>query len=156
MNEQRRTLEHEYFRDMVELLEVLKQRFGNEVVDVVDDVVKERKLREWRDIAQSSESNSLANLVRTLWPPQQRERGYEFTVERNTGRIQVVCTKCPVHELAKELHATDWVNHLVCKGDPYIVEGFNPKLGFEHVKSLMKGEECCKQVYFEKDKQASL
>jgi len=156
MNEQRRTLEHEYFRDMVELLESLKQRFGDEVVDVVDDVVRERRLREWRGIARRSESNSVENLIRTLWPPQQRERGYEFTVERDAGRIQVVCTKCPVHELAKELHATDWMNHLVCKGDPYIVEGFNPRLGFEHAKSLMEGEDCCKQVYFEKDEQPSV
>jgi predicted ArsR family transcriptional regulator len=150
-NEQRRLLEREYMRDTVELLESLRRRFGEkEVFDVVDKTVKERKLREWKKIAQNSKGNTLEDLVRALWPSKQRKRGYEFTIDRSEGKTQVLCTKCPVHEMARELGAVEWVNHLVCKGDPYIVEGFNPKLGFQHVKSLMEGQNCCQQLYFEK------
>jgi predicted ArsR family transcriptional regulator len=137
-------------RDTIELLESLRRRFGEEVVDVVDKTVKERKLREWKKIAQNSKGNTLEDLVRTLWPSKQRDHGYEFTIERSEGKIQVLCTKCPVHEMARELGAVEWVNRLVCKGDPHIVEGFNPKLGFQHVKSLMEGQNCCQQLYFEK------
>jgi len=151
LNEQRQLLEREHMRNTIELLESLKQRFGPEVFDVVDKTVKERILREWNSKARNMKGNTLEDLIRTLWPSKQRDIGYEFTIKRSDGEIQVLCTKCPVHELARELGASEWINHLVCKGDPYIVQGFSPKLGFRHVKSLMDGQNCCQQLYFEMD-----
>jgi len=144
-------LEHSHMRNTIELLDALKQRFGQEVVDIVDKVVAERTLREWTAIAENAKANTLDDLIRSLWSSKVRSRGYKFTIERGETGVSVLCTRCPVHELARELGATEWMNHLVCKGDPHIVEGFNPKLGFRHIKSLMEGQDACQQLYFKKN-----
>ncbi len=151
LKKQLENLEHSHMRNTIELLDALKQRFGQDVVNIVDKVVAERTHREWTAIAENAKANTLDDLIRTLWSSKLRSRGYKFTIERSETGVSVLCTRCPVHELARELGATEWMNHLVCKGDPHIVEGFNPKLGFRHIKSLMEGQDCCQQLYFNKD-----
>ncbi len=141
---------YSHTRNTIELLDALKQRFGQEVVDIVDKIVAERTRREWASIAQKSGTNAVDDLIRTLWSSKTRSRGYKFKVRRTEKGMSVLCTRCPVHDLARKLDAAEWMNHLVCKGDPYIVEGFNPKLGFRHIKSLMEDQDCCQQLYFEK------
>jgi predicted ArsR family transcriptional regulator len=151
LKKQLQNLEHLHMRNTIEFLDALKHRFGQEVVSTVDKVVAERTNREWTAIAENLGTNTLDDLIRTLWSSKLRSRGYKFKIERSETGVSVLCTRCPVHELARELGATEWMNHLVCKGDPHIVEGFNPKLGFRHIKSLMEGQDCCQQLYFNKD-----
>ncbi len=85
-----------------------------------------------------------------MWEPL-RLKGFEFTYENKDNGVQFKCVKCPIYELAKEIGATDWLYHHTCSADPFIVEGFNPKIGFKRKKTLMQGDECCDHFYFIKD-----
>lgn len=49
-------------------------------------------------------------------------------------------------------HYMEMANYIFCAGDPYIVEGFNPKMGFKRTKTLTLGDDCCDHFYYYKDK----
>ncbi|RLD07223.1 MAG: hypothetical protein DRI65_05120 [Chloroflexota bacterium] len=103
-------------------------------------------MSQWSEIARAEESHSVADLIRLLWEPL-KTRGFEFTVEQKEDGIQVYCTKCALYDLAREINGTDWMFYLNCGTDPYIVEGFNPKIKFQRAKTLMEGHECCDHYY---------
>jgi predicted ArsR family transcriptional regulator len=131
-------------------LNVLQERFGTKVIEVIEMVVAENIRREWAEIARKKNSHTIDDLIRLLWEPL-REQGFEFSMEKQDNGVQMRCTRCPHVDLGKELDETKWLYHLVCQGDPYIVEGFNPNMGFRRTKTLMEGHECCDHFYFMKD-----
>ena len=134
--------------DIIALLNALAEQFGREkVVEVVEMVVAENTRREWAEVAHKKKSNTIDDLIQILWDPSQ----FDFTMEQRDGGVQMHITRCPYVELAKEFGATDWFYHLCCIGDPPLVEGFNPKMGFRRTKTLMEGHECCDHFYFLKD-----
>lgn len=138
--------------NVIAVLDALAGQFGKEkVIEVVEMVVAENTRRGWAEIARSAKSNTIADLVRILLEPLHDVEGFEFTLEDRDGGVQVHCTRCPHVELAKELGGLEWLYHLVCMGDPYIVEGFNPKMGFRRTKTLMEGHDCCDHFYFMKE-----
>jgi predicted ArsR family transcriptional regulator len=151
LKEQSARLERQHLQETNELLEALERHFGPEVVDVVGRVVAERTRRGWADIAHREGRNSLEDLLRIVWSSETRERGYELTIEPQDNGVMVLVRRCPVAEMARQLGMQKWANHLICKGDPFMVEGFNPRFGFQHLKSLMEGDECCQQFYFIKE-----
>lgn len=151
LKEQSALLERQHLQEISELLEALERRFGPEVIDVVGRVVAERTHRAWEEIAQREGRNSLEDLMRLVWSSETRERGYELTIEPQDNGVMVRVRRCPVAEMARQLGVQKWANHLICKGDPFMVECFNPRFGFQHLKSLMEGDECCQQFYFAKE-----
>jgi predicted ArsR family transcriptional regulator len=144
--EQKRQLNKDYMVQTVDILERMKQRFGPEVYQVVEEVVAERTIEKWREIAQREKSCTIDDLIRILWEPL-IARGFEFSIEKKGSGIQFYCTKCAHHELAREINGTDWMFYLKCASDPYIVKGFNPKIVFHRTKTLMQGHDCCDHYY---------
>ena len=139
-------------RDVIALLNALAEQFGKEkVVEIVEMVVAENARAEWAEIAREEGSNTIDDLVRILLEPLRDGQGFEFTLEERDGGVQMHCTQCSHVELAKEVDGREWLYYLVCGGDPYIVEGFNPKMGFQRTKTLMEGHDCCNHFYFMKD-----
>jgi predicted ArsR family transcriptional regulator len=134
-------------REKVALLQALKDRFGPEVVAVVDQVIAERAGRFGRMIAEREGGRSIADFLRLFWEPEQA-RGLVYTVEEQAGGVQITCTRCPMFDLAREINGTEWMAHLVCAADPYIVAGFNPRIGFRRTKTLMAGDEYCDHFFF--------
>jgi len=98
------------------------------------------------EIAQREKSCTIDDLIRILWEPL-KARGFEFSIEQKGKGIQFRCTKCAHHDLAREINGTDWMFYLKCASDPYIVEGFNPKIVFHRTKTLMQGHDCCDHYY---------
>ena len=137
--------------NIISLLDKLAKKFGKKkVIVIIEMVVAENIRREWSEIARSEKSNTVDDLVRILLEPLQNGHDFEFTLEKKDNGIQMHCTKCTHVDLAKELNNTEWLYHLICSGDLYIVEGFNPKMGFQRTKTLMEGYECCNHFYFMK------
>lgn len=148
-NKDREALERINLLNQVEILRALKDRFGPEVSSVVERVTEEQVRKEWVEIGRKEKSNTLEDLVRLIWEPI-REIGYEFTIEKYGDETHVICTNCPTYNRAKELGVDDWIYQLVCCGDPFIAEGFNPELGLRFEKTPVNGDICCHQVYFRK------
>ena len=137
-------------REKIILLEALQDRFGSEVITVVDEVVAKRAQRFGSLMAQREGVDTLPDLIRLLWESEQGG-GLTFSIEKHPDGIQIYCTACPMYDLACEMNSRDWMYHLICAADPYIANGFNPKIGFRRSKTLMQGDECCNHFYFMKE-----
>jgi len=148
--EQGKQMNNEFMQRTIDILDRMKKRFGSEVYDVVEEMVADRTRAKWSGIAQGEESNTVDDLIRLLWEPL-KIRGFEFTIERQDDGIQVYCTKCALCDYANEINGTEWMFHIKCGSDPYIVEGFNPKIKFRRTKTLMEGHDCCDHYYGYKD-----
>jgi predicted ArsR family transcriptional regulator len=133
-------------QEKIALLEALSARFGSGVLDVVDQVIEERARRFGMIIAQREGASSVDDLIRILWEPE-RAQGLEYTAERLPDGVQIRCTRCPMHELARDIRQTEWMHRLVCAADPYVVAGFSSKIRLRRTKTLMQGDDCCDHFY---------
>lgn len=148
--EQLRQTDRWHNLEKVALLAALRNRFGNGVVTVLGEVIAERAQRYGSMIARREGVSSIEDLLRLLWEPE-RANGLEYTVERGPDGVQILCTRCPVYDLAREIDAQEWMYHLVCAADPHIASGFNPKIGFRRTTTLMEGHDRCDHFYFMKE-----
>jgi predicted ArsR family transcriptional regulator len=144
-------LEQQHLQETAELLDAMEARFGPEVADIVDQVVAERTRRTWEQIARNQSSNSLEEMLGLIWSPETLAGGYTVSFESRADGVMAWVHHCPVAKMARKMGVTKWANHLICKGDPSIVEGFNPQLGFRFIQSMMEGSACCQQFYFKKE-----
>ena len=135
--------------DITAQLDALHEQFGVKLIEVIETVVAENTRRDWVEIARRETSHTIDDLTRLLWEPG-RERGWEFTMKTQENGVQMHCTYCPFAELGEKINGTKWLYHFVCRGDPYIVEGFNPNMEFRRAQTLMEGHECCDHFYFMK------
>ncbi|HYH02282.1 MAG TPA: L-2-amino-thiazoline-4-carboxylic acid hydrolase, partial [Bacillota bacterium] len=121
--------------------------YGLEVYKIVEEVQGRHLQKKWANIAKREGSNRIEDLIRLLWEPLRAE-GLEYEVIEMPDGIKMRCTKCPACNIARELGTTTWAYHLICSNDPYIVEGFNPRIGFRRTKTLMEGFDCCDHFYY--------
>lgn len=139
----------EHFLDMVRILVAFKERFGPDVVEVLDKLTAERSFKDGEELAKSLGSNTIEDMIQALWVSA-IPLGVEYTSEKAENSIQMKCTRCHIHDMAKELGLEEWAYHMFCAGDPYFIEGFNPNMGFTRTKSLMEGHDCCNHYFFMK------
>lgn len=138
------------YTEKVALFDSLGARFRREMVgEVIDEVVKSHIMPEWAEIGQNQSSKTVDDLVRLLWEPLP-SAGFNVSIKKKGEAIQIRCTRCPHAELASQINAAEWMFHLVCSGDPYMAEGFNPEIGFRRTQTLMEGHPCCDHFYFPK------
>lgn len=130
-------------------LDAAAERFGRErVLALLAKICGDETRAHWAGLVHE-EGSSLDDLVRLLWEPLP-ELGFELTSERRPDGLQFCVTRCPNHELAGRLggNSRDWLLHLVCATDPYVVEAFDPPIRFRRTKTLMQGDDCCDHAYF--------
>lgn len=135
-----------YVKQQILLLNALKEKFGPDVVRVVEQVQGEEARKHYAHIASETGQKSIDDLINVLWQPLRQQR-YEFTIERSENGVQIMCTACPLANLYRFLGGAEWGYHLYCVTDAYLVEGFNPNIGFTRTKTLMEGHECCNHFY---------
>ena len=147
LKNQAEVLEEKHLLDTVKMLDAFKEKFGDEVIEVVDKLTAQRSKKEGEELAQKLGSNTIQDIIQELWfsgiP-----LGLEYTSEETEKGMQMKCTRCYIYETAKKLGITEWAYHLFCVGDPYFVEGFNSKMGFSRTKSLMEGHDCCNHNFY--------
>jgi predicted ArsR family transcriptional regulator len=150
LEELRENMERQHLKDTAALLSALEEKFGPDVKNIVKAATTERTFKQWQEISAQADSHTVEDLMRILWEPLHTRKGYAFTLEKQGNGVLLRCTSCPTHTMAKELGITGWASCLVCSGDPYIVKGFNDRIGFEHINKLMEGDDCCLQYYYMK------
>jgi hypothetical protein len=134
--------------EKIVLFDSLGVRFGRDVVGrVIDNVIAAHIQPEWEEISRGQPSQTIADLVRLLWGPLP-EAGFDVAVENQPDGVQILCTRCPHADLAKQINASEWLYHLVCSGDPHAAAGFNSQIGFRRTQTLMEGHPCCDHFYF--------
>jgi len=133
------------------LLKIMKERFGEEVYEVFTKENGKKCHAVWKKKAAEVGDNSIESLIKHLWGNSPREDGLEFTTEKTESGYQMRCTKCPTYDYAKQHGITEEMFYIICEGDPYFAEGFNPNIGFKRTKTLMQGDDCCDHFYYYKD-----
>ena len=135
--------------EVIAILNDLQQRYGAKVAEVIDLVVSVNTRSGWAKIGQQQASRTIEDFIRLLWD-QLPALGFEFTSTTTADGVQMHCTRCPHVALGEALNGKTWLYHLVCGGDPHMVAGFNPDMGFRRTKTLMQGDDCCDHYYFMK------
>ena len=130
-------------------LDAAAEHFGRErVLALLEKLCADDTRAHWTGLVRE-EGGSLDDLVRLLWEPLP-ELGFEFTSERRPDGFQFCVTRCPNYELAVRMggNAADWLLHLVCATNPYVVDAFDPPIRFRRTKTLMQGDAYCDHAYF--------
>lgn len=128
----------------------LREKFGAGVDAVIKEAVGISAEGRWRSVAAITGDNSLGKYMECQFGSLP-SKGWEFTSEKNDGKICFKITKCPKYDFAKAHGAEKIMFLLACATDTYNVKGFNPDIGFERTKTLMEGHDCCDHCYFVKE-----
>ena len=135
--------------EKIAVLDAAAERFGRErVLALLGRICADETRAHWAGLVRE-EGGSFDDLVRLLWGPLP-ELGFEFSSERLPDGLQFCVTRCPHAELAVRMsgNAADWLLHLVCATDLYVVDAFDPPIRFQRTKTLMQGDDCCDHAYF--------
>jgi hypothetical protein len=135
--------------DFIATLNELQQQYGAEVAAVLELVLGTNTRTGWAEIGRQQASRTITDFYRLLWEPLPA-LGFEFTSTSTVADLQMHCTQCPWVALGEALEGRNWLYHLICGGDPHMVAGFNPQIGFRRTKTLMQGDNCCDHYYFMK------
>jgi hypothetical protein len=135
--------------ELGELLRAGERRFGKAtLLEVIDRVVAENIRPEWAALAAREGKSGVADLARLLLEPLRTAPGWSLSMTDERGGLQLHCTRCPFATFGREQDLSEWMLHLVCGGDPHIVAGFNPKMGFRRTRLLTAGDDHCDHFYF--------
>ncbi len=135
-------------KDKIAGLRNLEKEYGfNQVKEVVGQQLRIKEMNNWKRIAQRAEKNDMETFVKILWEQFCEAEGIQFKINRSGKEIRIHCTHCPSVKNYKDLNALDWGYELYCKGDYYMIEGFNPNINFTRTKTLMQGHDCCNHTY---------
>ncbi len=106
-------------------------------------------IKMFETLGSSSKNRSIDDLIQILWEPLKKD-GFEYTIEKTSNGVQMKSTKFPYADLYKCLDSTKIGYILYCAQDPYLMEGFNNKIGFRRTKTIMEGDYYCDHFYFNK------
>lgn len=133
-------------KDRIILLDSLFEQYGNEVKSVINKLLREKTVEDWKSIAADKKDNSIESFINTLWPTTNHD-GFKYSVEKKDNTYKLNCTECPMAELATEIGGEIWIFELACMSDYYMVEGFNSEIEFKRGKTLVTGDKCCDHFY---------
>ncbi len=128
------------------LLEKYVSEYGREADQDVLEIIAEETQYAWSELARERGSNSIDDLLDTLWNSFGSVGG-EFTVSREGGKVQIHATKCPMADTYRKIGKEEFGLIFHCSTDPHIVAGFNKNINFEISKTLMGGDDCCNHCY---------
>jgi hypothetical protein len=126
-----------YIKSTAAIIKKLKERYGEQVTEIVKDYVAEDAQR--RGQALSSGVDSLEALLKVFG------QGGELVSKSQTEAV-IRRPACLVSEVARELGVEDVMFCLHCHGDQYYVQGINPNITCTHQKTAMQGDEYCEYV----------
>lgn len=150
LREELEKINQHHFVEKIHMLKALEEKMGEEAVQIAMDVLYEDTLKEWQEIAELHEQNDIDELIHVLWEHFGKSGGYEYELEEVEDGMIVKCQKCPLADMAKAIGEPEWGYTFYCATDPYIVEGFNPKIGLKRHNTIMEGHDHCDFHYYYK------
>ncbi|MFX1512474.1 MAG: L-2-amino-thiazoline-4-carboxylic acid hydrolase [Promethearchaeota archaeon] len=126
------------------LLDEWEKDFGDEYNQIAEELVAEHIRSAFSKLSSEKGLSSLDDLIRLLW---EQWTEAEFTIERTKTTVQIYCTKCPIADFYRSINKEKYGLLFHCSEDPFIVEGYNPKIKFKRTKTLMNGDDHCDHFY---------
>ncbi|MFX0052543.1 MAG: L-2-amino-thiazoline-4-carboxylic acid hydrolase [Candidatus Hermodarchaeota archaeon] len=126
------------------LLDEWERDFGDEYNQIAEELIAENTRSALSKFSSQKGLSSLDDLISFLW--EQWTEG-ECTIERTKTAVQIYCTKCPIADVYQSINKEKYGLLFHCSEDPYIVEGYNPKIKFKRTKTLMNGDDYCDHFY---------
>jgi len=132
------------------LIEKYVREYGREADQTVLEIIAEETQYAWSELAKERGSNSIDDLLDTLWKSF-GSIGGDYNVSREGGKVQIYATKCPMADTYRTIGKEEFGLMFHCSTDPHIVAGFNESMKFEISKTLMAGDDCCNHSYSMKE-----
>ena len=139
-----------YPSKLTKLIDKYVNEYGREADSEVLELIAEETQYAWSGLAKERGSNSIDDLLDTLWSGF-GSIGGEYSVSREGGRVQIYATKCPMADTYRKIGMEEFGLMFHCSTDPHIVSGFNENMNFEISKTLMAGDDCCNHCYSMKE-----
>ncbi|MFX1513907.1 MAG: L-2-amino-thiazoline-4-carboxylic acid hydrolase [Promethearchaeota archaeon] len=131
---------------LVELLAEWDEKYSK-YNDEIEDFLGPQLKKTWQEIAGKESSHTVKDLVRLLLKD---FHDAEYEMEEIEDGIRIITLKCPIAEVYSSINRQNYGQLFHCFGDPYVCQGFNPKIKYEKKKSLMSGDEHCEHYYLQK------
>jgi predicted ArsR family transcriptional regulator len=136
----------------------LLQAFGAEVgreraLEIARDVVVRVAQEQGRQLAEAMGGDSLEHMADSMvnWT---KGGALEIEVlEKTPERFSFNVTRCRYAEMYRALGVPELGALLSCNRDGSLIEGFNPRVGFERTQTIMQGASHCDFRYTLDDKQ---
>lgn len=134
-----------YLIHTFDVVNAMKNVFGEEVLNVIHDTEIEDVMREGKSFAKKCGQNTLKDIIplfgeRNLVKEESCDKGLLFRQENG----------CPMSRISKEEGLEEVMCRLHCSVDPYLVKGFNENIICEVRKSHLLGDEICEWYIYEK------
>ncbi|MPM31664.1 hypothetical protein SDC9_78221 [bioreactor metagenome] len=134
-----------YLIHTFDVVNAMKNVFGEEVLNVIHDTEIEDVMREGKSFAKKCGQNTLKDIIPlfgecNLVKEESCDKGLLFRQENG----------CPMSRISKEEGLEEVMCRLHCSVDPYLVKGFNENIICEVRKSHLLGDEICEWYIYEK------
>lgn len=138
-------LEKKYIEERVRILKALRERFGDEVINLASEekkkLISSRICQEYKKEIPVDMQRFFEIIFRDF---EGIERIIDFEVIKKSDKeLEVKIKRCWYAEVYKALDAADIGEKLVCDMDPEMNRALNPKIKMERPKKLMCGDDRC-------------
>lgn len=142
---EKESLEKKYIEERVGILRALRERFGDEVIDLASEAKRELMGPRIRERYGKEIPVSMQRFFEIIFGDFEGiDRIIDFeVVKKNDKELEVKINKCWYAEIYRALDAADIGEKLVCDMDPEMNKALNPKIKMKRPKKLMCGDECC-------------
>lgn len=133
------------------MLKFMNEHFGKNAYEIFVKAQSEGRRSHFSKLAEEDGDNSIEALIKILFEPN-REPVTAYTVEERSSGFQMNITKCWPDNIAKRHGIMEQLFYTCCACEQFMVEGFNPNIGFIRTKTLMQGDDSCDHFFYYKDK----
>jgi hypothetical protein len=134
---------------LVTAVRAIQTIYGNEGVEAIHQSFKGLAVETGKKMAREANASSLRAFCSAL---ETRCTGSHEWLKLEDTDVQQVYrfTRCMLAEVFTELDAQD-IGFWLCDGDGPMATAFNPAIGFQRTKTLMRGDNCCDHIFYIKN-----
>lgn len=134
-----------YLQHTFDVVNAIKDKFGDEVLDIVHQAEIEDVIKEGKNYGKKNGQNSLKDII-----PMFGESNLIKEESNENGLLFRQINGCPISRIARKEGLEEVMCKLHCSIDPYLVKGFNENLICEVRKSHLFGDDFCEWYIYEK------
>ena len=131
---------------LVKTVRAIQKKYSDDGVEAIHHAFKEVTVERGGKMAREASASTLKDFCSALeagCAGSHEWRKLEDTEKRQAYRF----TRCMWAEIFAELDALD-IGFWLCEGDAPMASAFNPAIGFQRIKTLMEGDDCCDHIFY--------
>ena len=139
------SLEKKHIEERVSILKALRERFGDEVINLASEAKKKLMGPRIREKYKNELPVGMQRFFEIIFGDFEGiDQIIDFEVVKKSDKeLEVKIKRCWYAEIYRVLDAADIGEKLICDMDPEMNKALNPNIKMERPKKLMCGDDCC-------------